>query len=96
MGKILNTTFRDSVSQLTGFYNDLVNNPFYLFNDQKPTICTYYNINKDYSTLDPGSKLAYDNIGEDTPIRFNRIYDFFSTIFFRVNQKIVIFIGGGM
>lgn len=76
MGKILNTTFRDSVSQLTGFYNDLVNNPFYLFNDQKPTICTYYNINKDYSTLDPGSKLAYDNIGEDTPIRFNRIYDF--------------------
>lgn len=76
MGKILTTTYKDSVDQLTGFYNDLVNNPFYIFNEQKPTICTYYNINKDYSTLDPGSKLAYDNIGSNTPIRFNRIYDF--------------------
>ena len=76
MGKILTTTYKDSVNQLTGFYNDLVNNPFYIFNEQKPTICIYYNINKDYSTLDPGSKLAYDNIGSDTPIRFNRIYDF--------------------
>lgn len=76
MGKILNTTYHDSVENLTGFYNDLVNNPFYTLNDKKPTIVTYYNINKDYSSLDPGSKLSMDHLGPDSPIRWNRIQDF--------------------
>lgn len=76
MGKILNTTYKDTVQSITNFYNDLVNNPFYTFNDKKPVICTYYNINKDYSSLDPGSKLNMDNIGSNSPIRYNRIYDF--------------------
>lgn len=76
MGKILNTTYHDTVEKVTGMYNGLVNNPFYNWNDKKPTICTYYNINKDYSSLDPGSKIQYDNINDDSPIRYNRIYDF--------------------
>ena len=76
MGKILNTTYHDSVEKVTGFYNNLVNNPFYVLNDKKPIICTYYNINKDFSSLDPGSKLHMDNIGDDTPLRFNKINDF--------------------
>ena len=76
MGKILSTTYKDSVEKVTGFYNDLVNNPFYQFNEQKPIICVYYNINTDYSSVDPGSKLIMDNIGSESPLRFNRIYDF--------------------
>ena len=76
MGKILSTTYHDTVQNITGFYNDLVNNPFYTFNDKKPVICIYYNINKDFSSLDPGSKLSMDNIGSESSIRYNRIYDF--------------------
>lgn len=76
LGKILNTTYHDTVDKLTGFYSDLVNNPFYVLNDKKPVICTYYNINKDYSSLDQGSKLHMDNMGSESPIRYNRIYDF--------------------
>jgi hypothetical protein len=57
-------------------YNSLVNNPFYNWNDKKPILCTYYNINKDFSSLDPGSKIQYDNINDESPIRYNRIYDF--------------------
>ena len=75
MGKILTTTYHDSVEKITGFYNTLVNNSYYSHNDKKPTIVTYYNINKDLSSLDPGSKLHYANVGEESPIRFNRIYD---------------------
>ena len=75
MGKILTTTYKDSIEKVTTFYNDLVNNPFYQYNDQKPIVVTYYNLDKTYSSLDTGSKLSYDNIGKQSPLRFNRIYD---------------------
>ena len=76
MGKILSTTYKDTVQNITGFYNDLVNNPFYLFNGQKPVVCIYYNQDKTLTSMDPGSKLIMDNIGSESPLRFNRIYDF--------------------
>ena len=76
MGKFLSTTYKDSVESITNLYEDLVNNPFYTLNDRKPTFVTYYNINKDFSSVDPGSKLQYDNVGNDTPMRWNRIYNF--------------------
>ena len=59
---MLNTTYRDTVEDVTGIYNTLIDNPLYQFNDKKPTLCTSYNINKDFSSLDPGSKLQMDNI----------------------------------
>lgn len=76
MGKLLNTTYHESVEKITGFYNNLVNNPFYVLNDKKPTICIYYNINKDFSSLDPGSKLYMDNLGDESSIKYNKIEDF--------------------
>ena len=76
MGRLLNTTFQDTVNEITGLYDNLVNNPFYIFNENKPVSSTYYNINKTFTSLDPGSKLAYDQIGDESPIRYNRIYDF--------------------
>ena len=84
MGKFLNTTYHDTVEKVTGFYNDLVNNPFYILNDKKPTLCTYYNINKDYSSLDPGSKIHMDNLGDDSPIRYNKIEKFILYGFTRI------------
>lgn len=76
MGKFLSTTYKDTVESITSLYQDLINNPFYTLNDRKPVFVTYYNINKDYSSVDPGSKLQYDNVGADTPMRWNRIYNF--------------------
>ncbi len=76
MGKILETTYHDTVEKITSFNSSLVNNSFYVLNDKKPSIVTYYNINKEKSSLDPGSKLSYDNIGSESPIRFNKISDF--------------------
>lgn len=76
MGKIIETIYHDSVSNITSFGPAVLNNSFYMLNDKKPVICTYYNINKLKSTLDPGSKLPYDNIGNQTPFRFNKINDF--------------------
>ena len=76
MGKIIETNYHETVGKITSFATDLVNNPFYVLNDKKPSIVTYYNINKEKSSLDPGSKLSYDNIGSESPIRFNKISDF--------------------
>lgn len=76
MSKIIETTYHDTVDKLTSFYGDLINNSFYTLNDRRPTIVKYYNINKDYSSLDPGSKLSYDNIGKNTSLRFDLIEDF--------------------
>ena len=84
MGKILETTYHDSVEKVTQFHGALIKNPFYSLSDKKPTIVTYYNINKEASTLDPGSKLSYDNIGKKSPLRFNKIDDFMLYGFTRI------------
>ena len=73
MGKIIETSYHETVGKITGFSTDLINNSFYVLNDKKPSTVTYYNINKEASSLDPGSKLSYDNIGSDSSIRFNKI-----------------------
>ena len=84
MGKILETTYHDSVEKITQFHGTLIKNPFYSLSDKKPTIVTYYNINKEATTLDPGSKLSYDNIGKNSPLRFNKIEDFMLYGFTRI------------
>ena len=45
MGKIIETTYHDTVSKITEFNSSLINNSFYTLNDKKPSIVTYYNIN---------------------------------------------------
>ena len=74
-GKFINTQYADSVDNLTSFHKDLLNNDFYMFTggDQRPSKCTYYNINKEKSTIDGGSKLIYAEMGEESPLRFDRI-----------------------
>ena len=76
-GKFINTVYYDTQDSLVNMHEDLVQNPFYLFNDKKGTKVTYYNINTEKTTLDPASKLAYTNLGEESPIRYNVIHDLY-------------------
>ena len=87
MGKIIETTYHDTVEKITSFNKDLINNSFYTLNDKKPTIVTYYNINRKLSNLDPGSKLAYNNIGKNNPIRYDKIEDFIVYGFQRIELQ---------
>lgn len=73
MGKFIDTKYFDGIDSLVEANKALVQNPFYQWNDKKCTKVNYYNINKKESTLDPGSRLAYDEAGEDSPIRYNLI-----------------------
>lgn len=77
MGKFINTQYIDTVDSLVKMNEDLIKNPFYLFNDKKGTKVKYYNINTEKTTLDPASKLAYTDLGDNSPIRFNIIHDLF-------------------
>ena len=77
MGKFIDTQYYDTVDSLVKMNEDLVQNPFYSYNDKKCTKVRYYNINNEKTTLDPGSKLAYTDIGDDSPIRFNIIHDLY-------------------
>lgn len=87
MGKILETTYHNTVEKVTGFNNTLIDNSFYTLSDKKPTIVTYYNIDKEHSALDPGAKIAYNNIGPDSPLRFHRITDFIIYGFTRIDLE---------
>lgn len=73
MGKILTTSYFDTNDSILNLHSNLLQNPFYTFNDKKGLSVTYYNINNEKTTLDPGSKLAYTDIGRQSPIRFNMI-----------------------
>lgn len=76
MGKFINTNFSDAVNNVTETVRTFLNNPYYLFNDKKPTLVTYYNINGEKSTLDEGARINYSDLGDNCPLRYNRITDF--------------------
>lgn len=88
MGKFINTTYQDTVDNLVDMNKNLIDNPFYLFNNQKPTKVTYYNINIEKSTLDPGSELSYTNIGDKSSLRYNVINDFYIFQFPRIELNL--------
>lgn len=88
MGKFINTTYQNAVDSITNMNKDLISNPFYLFNNNKPTKVTYYNICLDKSTLDPGSELAYTNIGDKSPLRFNVVHDMYIYQFPRIEVNL--------
>lgn len=78
MGKFTSTEYKDTISGVTDFRNELLNHDFYIFNSQgKGTEVEYYNINKDSSTLDPASALSYAEVGVQSPIRYNLIHGMF-------------------
>lgn len=82
-GKFINTEYFDAMDSVVKLHQDLLQNPFYLYNDKKGTKVEYYNINKEKSSLDPGSKLAYAELGTNSPIRFNLVHGLYLYQFVR-------------
>lgn len=74
---LLNVTHNQVTQSLLDLQSDLLKNPFYLFNDKKALPVDYYNINTNKSTLDEALKIPYANLGQDSPLRFNYIKDFY-------------------
>ena len=72
-GRFSNTTYNETVNSLLGAMKNALNNNYYKYSDKQPTPVEYFHINRQASTLDEASKLAYDNIGTDSPFRFNKI-----------------------
>ena len=76
-GRFINTTYKDTMDSIISIHEDLIKNPFYLYNDKKGVKVKYYNQNTEKSTLDKGSGLTHSNIGDNSSIRFNVIDNLF-------------------
>ena len=74
-GKFTNTSYNDTVHSLLGAMNSALNNNYYKYSDKPPTPVEYFHINKQASSLDEASRLAYNNVGVDSPLRFNLIHN---------------------
>ena len=70
-----NTQYTDAIQSLVNSSINIMDNPLYLFNDKRATIVDYYNKDVNLSTLDEGSGLEYNTIGENCPSKFNKIID---------------------
>lgn len=76
-GKFTNTTYGRTVDNLVKATKGVLKNPYYVYTDKKPTKVTYYKQNLEKTTLDPDSGLNYAHIGEQSPIKFNKIEGFY-------------------
>ena len=74
---LLNITHTEMTQSLIDLQSDLLKNPFYLFNDKKALPVEYFNLNTTMSTLDQALKIPYANLGQDSPLRFNLVHDFY-------------------
>ena len=74
MGKFINTEHREMVDALTkGVVKDIVKNPYYLFENTKATPVTFYELCSESTTLDDSTRLEYDQVGSESPLRFKKI-----------------------
>jgi hypothetical protein len=69
-------TYKNTVQSLTAAANARLSNPYAKWNDKKPTVVTYYNLDYKASTLDTGKKDTYDQLGKKSPLRYNKINNF--------------------
>ena len=76
MGKFIDTQYTKIIDNISDTVKTFLNNPYYQWNDKKPTIVYYCNINTEMSTLDEGARIIYSNLGPDCPLRYNLIKDF--------------------
>lgn len=64
-------------SNIVSNVQNLLNNPYYLFNNASQSISTYYNINTTMTTLDEATRGNYGEISSESPIRYNKITEFY-------------------
>lgn len=74
-GRFSNTTYNDTVNSLLDTMKGAIKNNYYKYTDKQPTPVEYFHINKQASTLDEGSKLAYNNVGDNSPFWYNQIHN---------------------
>ena len=74
-GKFINTVHRDNIDTLVDGLKEILKNPYYKWNDKSATAVTYFNQNKEVSTLDQSTKLYYADMGLESPIKYNIIED---------------------
>lgn len=55
----------------------ILNNPYYLFNDKTASVCTYYNLNTTMTTLDEATRSNYAELTINSPLRFNKVSGFY-------------------
>lgn len=76
MGKFSDTKYVSTIDNLVDSTKNKLNNPYYIFNDKKPTKVTYFAQDIEKSTLDEASGLYESNMGDGSPFKFNKIKEF--------------------
>lgn len=76
MGRFQSTEYIDTVNGITDTMNSFLDNPYYIHNDKKPYIVDYFPFNKQYTTLDEGSKTNYSFYDQNSPLRYDVIKNF--------------------
>jgi len=77
MGKFINTNYTDTIDSLVNSFKQKLDNPYYMHSDKKATIVTYYKQNIEASTLDEALQIAENQLGDNSPIRYNKINNFY-------------------
>ena len=77
MGSFTNTEYKTTIDNLIVGFKDRMKNPLWWFNDKNPTPVTYYKLNHEQSMLDGPTGLEYDRLSKKSPLRFNKIDNFF-------------------
>ena len=75
-GKFINTEHKENIDSLVQGAKEIIKNPYYKWNDKSGTTVTYFNQNKEKSTLDESTHLYYQDVGLASPIYYNMIKDF--------------------
>lgn len=70
-----NTDFKDKINQIKKNTDRLRKSPAQRLQDKAHIYCDFYNVNLDHSTVHPGTEDIKNNIGDDSPLRFDKIKD---------------------
>lgn len=90
MGKFTDTQYKNTMDTLFEGVKTVINNPYYLFTDQKGLKVNYYAINRERSTLDSDSKMHNATTGKVSAFRYNKIKDFYLFGFEKVTLNIEV------
>lgn len=86
-----NTKYSNTIdSLLTTMKNKIETNPNYKFTDKNPYTVTYFNINRDRSTLDEAAKITASSISPKGGIFWNKITNFilYGSEVFQLNMDV--------
>ena len=76
MAKFTNTQYKNTINNLIKAQTSKLDNPYYMYSDQKGTVVNYYAQNIEKSTLDQAAKIEYSKLGGNSPLKYNLINDF--------------------